>query len=89
MESNLLRGLFGVSSPRPVEQRVSPQPTEPTESVATDEPIISTVEPIFPSSKPTIPVDPYEWYPIYDPFIFGDNTNYENPLTCKENIFLT
>ena len=28
MESNPLRGLFGVSSPRPVEQRVSPQPTE-------------------------------------------------------------
>ena len=32
MESNPLRGLFGVSSPRPVEQRVSPQPTEPTEN---------------------------------------------------------
>ena len=31
METNPLRGLFGVSSPRPVEQRVSPQPTEPTE----------------------------------------------------------
>ena len=32
MESNPLRGLFGVSSPRPVEQRVSPQPNEPTEN---------------------------------------------------------
>ena len=32
MESNPLRGLFGVSLPRPVEQRVSPQPTEPTEN---------------------------------------------------------
>ena len=32
MKSNSLRGLFGVSSPRPVEQRVSPQPTEPTEN---------------------------------------------------------
>ena len=31
MESNPLRGLFGVSSPRPIEQRVAPQPTEPTE----------------------------------------------------------
>ena len=30
MESNPL-GLFGVSSPRPVEQRVSPQPTNPTQ----------------------------------------------------------
>ena len=29
MESNPLRGLFGVFSPRPVEQRVAPQPTEP------------------------------------------------------------
>ena len=32
MESDPLRGLSGVSSPRPVEQRVSPQPTEPTEN---------------------------------------------------------
>ena len=33
MESNPLRGLFGVSSPRPVEQIVAPQPTEPTKNV--------------------------------------------------------
>ena len=33
MENNPLRGLFGVSSPQPVEQRVAPQPTEPTENV--------------------------------------------------------
>ena len=32
MEHNPLRGLFGVSSPRPVEQRVAPQPTKPTEN---------------------------------------------------------
>ena len=32
MESNPLRGLFGVSSPRLVEQRVAPQPNEPTEN---------------------------------------------------------
>ena len=32
MGSNPLRGLFGVSSPRPIEQRVAPQPTEPTEN---------------------------------------------------------
>ena len=32
MESNPPGGLFGVSSPRPVEQRVAPQPTEPTEN---------------------------------------------------------
>ena len=32
MESNPLRGLFGVSSPRPVEQRLAPQPTEPTKN---------------------------------------------------------
>ena len=28
METNPLRGLFGASLPRPVEQRVAPQPTE-------------------------------------------------------------
>ena len=32
MESNSLRGLFGVSSPRLVEQRVAPQPIEPIEN---------------------------------------------------------
>ena len=32
MESNPLRGLFGVSSPWPEEQIVAPQPTEPTEN---------------------------------------------------------
>ena len=33
MENNPSRGLFGVSSPRPVEQRVAPRPTEPIENV--------------------------------------------------------
>ena len=33
METTPFRGLFRVSSPRPVEQRVAPQPTEPTENV--------------------------------------------------------
>ena len=33
MESNSLRGVFGVSSPLPVEQRVAPQPTKPTENI--------------------------------------------------------
>ena len=33
METNPLRGLFGASSPQPVEQRVAPQPTEPTENI--------------------------------------------------------
>ena len=32
METNPLRGLFEASSARPVEQRVPPQPTEPTEN---------------------------------------------------------
>ena len=33
METNPLMGLFGVSSPRPEEQRVAPQCTEPTENI--------------------------------------------------------
>ena len=33
MENNPLRGLFGVSSPRPKPQLVTPQPTEPTKNV--------------------------------------------------------
>ena len=31
--NNPLRGLFGVSSPRKLEQRVAPQPTAPTENI--------------------------------------------------------
>ena len=33
MESNCLRGLFGVSSPRLVDQEIAPQPTKPTENI--------------------------------------------------------
>ena len=33
MKNNPLRGLFEVSSPRPKEQRVAPQPTAPTENI--------------------------------------------------------
>jgi hypothetical protein len=33
MESNPLRGLFGVSSPRPESQLVAPQPNAPTENI--------------------------------------------------------
>ena len=33
MENNPLRGLFGVSSPRPEPQLATPQPTTPTENV--------------------------------------------------------
>ena len=33
MENNPLRGLFGVSSPRPEQQLVAPQPTAPTENI--------------------------------------------------------
>ena len=33
MENNPLRGLFGVSSPRPEPQLIFPQPTTPTENI--------------------------------------------------------
>ena len=33
METNPLRGLFGVSSPHPEDQRNAPQPTEPYENI--------------------------------------------------------
>ena len=38
MENIPLRGLFGVSSRRPKEQRVAPQPTAPTENIYYDIP---------------------------------------------------
>ena len=33
MENNPLKGLFGVSSPRPEPQLLTPQPTAPTENI--------------------------------------------------------
>ena len=33
MENNPLRGLFGVSSPRPEPQLATPEPTAPTENI--------------------------------------------------------
>ena len=33
MKNNPLWGLFGLSLPRPEEQRVSPQPTAPTKNI--------------------------------------------------------
>ena len=29
---------------------------------------------------------PEPWFPIYDPFILGENSNYEIQETCYENI---
>ena len=40
MESNPLRGLFGVSSPRPEPQLVAPQPTAPTEEIYYEIPLV-------------------------------------------------
>ena len=39
MESNPLRGLFGVSSPRPETPKVAPQPTAPTENIEYEIPL--------------------------------------------------
>ena len=39
MESNPLRGLFGVSSPRPEPQLVTPQPTAPTKNIEYEIPL--------------------------------------------------
>ena len=39
MESNPLRGLFGVSLPRPVAPIVAPQPTAPTENIEYEIPL--------------------------------------------------
>ena len=39
MENNPLRGLFGVSSPRPEPQLATPQPTAPTENIEYEIPV--------------------------------------------------
>src|SRR5215216_1701120 len=39
MENNPLRGLFGVSSPRPEPKLATPQPTSPTENIEYEIPL--------------------------------------------------
>ena len=45
---------------------------------------------ITPTPTPTIPITPTPtpepWFPIYDPFILGDNCYYEVQETCYDNI---
>ena len=52
----------------------TPVPTDRTTPVPTDEP----------TPTPTVTAD--SWLPIYDPFIFGDNTNYADNSTCIDEI---
>ena len=54
--------------------RPTPQPTTPSPST----------QPPTPTPTPT-PTPEY-LFPVYDPFILGDNCNYESPNTCFENI---
>ncbi|KAM7453642.1 hypothetical protein BLSTO_05609 [Blastocystis sp. subtype 1] len=47
-----------------------------------------TPRPSIPTEKPTLPFTstptptPEPWFPIYDPYILGDNCNYEKQSTC-------
>ena len=41
-----------------------------------------TVAPTTVAPTPTPTPTPEPWFPIYDPFIQGDNCNYEKQTTC-------
>ncbi|KAK8792152.1 hypothetical protein JH06_1982 [Blastocystis sp. subtype 4] len=40
----------------------------------------------LPIPTPTPTPTPEPWFPIYDPFILGDNCNYESQFNCYEQI---
>ena len=62
--------------------------TEPPTTVPTTE--LPTTVPTTVNSTPTPTPTPMPtrepWFPIYDPFILGDNTNYETQSTCYEQV---
>ena len=39
---------------------------------------------VIPTPSPTPTAEP--WFPIYDPFIYGDNSNYDNENTCYDDV---
>ncbi|KAK8791726.1 hypothetical protein WA588_002035 [Blastocystis sp. NMH] len=62
----------------PTTQPPTTQP--PTTQAPTTQP--PTTQAPTPTPTPT----PEPWFPIYDPFIFGDNCNYEVQETCYEEV---
>ena len=66
----------------PTTQAPTTQP--PTTQAPTTQP--PTTQPPTPTSTPTPTPTPEPWFPIYDPFILGDNCNYESQDTCIEQI---
>ena len=68
-------------APTPTPTRTpTPTPTMPSTPTPTPTPTSTPT----PTPTPTPTMEP--WFPIYDPFIFGDNCNYEVQDTCYEDI---
>ena len=47
--------------------------------------VIVPINPVV-TPTPTPTPTPEPWFPIYDPFILGDNCNYVTPDVCKQEI---
>ena len=67
-----------------IEPTQPPTTLPPTTQAPTTQP--PTTQPPTPTSTPTPTPTPEPWFPIYDPFILGDNCNYESQDTCIEQI---
>ena len=67
---------------------VPPTTAAPTVQPTTAAPTIPPTPEPTPEPTPTPTPTPEPWFPIYDPFIFGDNCNYVEETTCK-NDFLS
>ena len=62
----------------------TPMPTTPLPTTALPTPARLPTSTPTPTPSPTPTLEP--WFPVYDPFILGDNCYYEVQSTCLENI---
>ena len=77
--------LLYTSTPPTVAPTVSPSPAPTPTPTLSPPTIVPTTSP--PTTQPPVPTPtPASWFPVYDPFILGDNCNYEVPETCLEEI---
>ena len=79
---------YGDKGPFPDRHNPRDCSTEPTTQSPTQQP--TTKPTVSPTNQPTTPPmptptatpTPEPWFPVYDPFILGDNCNYESQDTC-------
>ena len=70
---------------QPTQQPTTLPPTQPPTVPVTDQPTIPPTQ--QPTTLPPTPTPtPEPWFPVFDPFILGDNCEYESSNTCYNDV---